>query len=45
MREVTSCNMAVQIVRMQLEKKVLRKAFPEYAAYAKHTPRLIPGIW
>jgi protein-S-isoprenylcysteine O-methyltransferase Ste14 len=36
---------ALQIRRMQLEEKVLRKAFPEYAAYAKRTPRLIPGVW
>ena len=28
---------------MQLEEKVLRNAFPEYAAYAKRTPRLIPA--
>lgn len=35
----------LQIRRMQLEEKVLRKAFPEYAKYARHTPRLIPGVW
>ncbi|MGB6176194.1 MAG: isoprenylcysteine carboxylmethyltransferase family protein, partial [Methylocella sp.] len=38
-------HVTVQIRRMQLEEKVLRKAFPEYAAYARHTPRLIPGVW
>ena len=36
---------AVQVRRMQLEESVLRNAFPEYAAYAKRTPRLIPGVW
>ena len=30
---------------MQLEEKVLRKAFPGYAAYAERTQRLIPGVW
>jgi protein-S-isoprenylcysteine O-methyltransferase Ste14 len=38
-------HVAVQIRRMQLEEQVLWNAFPEYAAYAKHTPRLIPGVW
>jgi protein-S-isoprenylcysteine O-methyltransferase Ste14 len=38
-------HVAVQIRRMQLEEMVLRKAFPEYAAYAKRTQRLIPGVW
>ena len=36
---------SVQIRRIQLEERVLRDAFPEYAAYAKRTPRLIPGVW
>jgi protein-S-isoprenylcysteine O-methyltransferase Ste14 len=30
---------------MQLEEKVLQKAFPDYAAYALKTSRLIPGVW
>jgi protein-S-isoprenylcysteine O-methyltransferase Ste14 len=38
-------HVTVQIMRMQLEEKVLQKAFPEYAAYVRHTPRLIPGVW
>jgi protein-S-isoprenylcysteine O-methyltransferase Ste14 len=38
-------HVTVQIRRMQLEEKVLQKAFPEYATYARHTPRLIPGVW
>jgi protein-S-isoprenylcysteine O-methyltransferase Ste14 len=38
-------HVTVQIMRMHLEEKVLQKAFPEYAAYVRHTPRLIPGVW
>jgi protein-S-isoprenylcysteine O-methyltransferase Ste14 len=38
-------HLAVQIGRMQLEEEVLQKAFPNYTAYAKCTPRLIPGVW
>ena len=38
-------HLAVQIGRMQMEEKVLRNAFPDYAAYAKRTCRLIPGVW
>jgi protein-S-isoprenylcysteine O-methyltransferase Ste14 len=38
-------HVAVQIRRMQIEEEVLRKAFPGYATYARHTPGLIPGIW
>ncbi|PNG27142.1 hypothetical protein CR492_05520 [Methylocella silvestris] len=40
-----AAHVAVQIRRMQIEEKVLLKAFPEYAAYARLTPRLIPGVW
>jgi protein-S-isoprenylcysteine O-methyltransferase Ste14 len=38
-------HLAIQIRRMRVEEEVLRKAFPEYAAYARRTPRLIPGVW
>jgi len=38
-------HVTVQIRRMQLEEKVLQRAFPEYATYVQHTPRLIPGVW
>jgi protein-S-isoprenylcysteine O-methyltransferase Ste14 len=38
-------HVTVQIRRMQLEEKILQKAFPEYATYARRTPRLIPGVW
>jgi protein-S-isoprenylcysteine O-methyltransferase Ste14 len=33
---------AAQRVRMGLEERALQDAFPEYAAYAARTPRLIP---
>jgi protein-S-isoprenylcysteine O-methyltransferase Ste14 len=36
---------SVQIRRMLLEEKILVAAVPEYAAYARRTPRLIPGVW
>jgi protein-S-isoprenylcysteine O-methyltransferase Ste14 len=31
-----------QLVRMRLEERALEQEFPEYAAYAARTPRLIP---
>ena len=34
-----------QIRRMFNEERVLTATFPEYADYAKRTPRLIPGVW
>jgi protein-S-isoprenylcysteine O-methyltransferase Ste14 len=33
-----------QLVRMGFEERALTHAFPEYAAYAERTPRLIPGM-
>jgi len=39
------CHVALQIERMRLEEAVLRRAFPEYAAYAARTARLIPGVY
>lgn len=35
----------LQFQRMLCEEKVLREAFPEYANYARHTARLIPGVY
>jgi protein-S-isoprenylcysteine O-methyltransferase Ste14 len=35
----------MQIRRMDFEEEVLRHAFPEYDEYAKHTARLIPGVY
>jgi protein-S-isoprenylcysteine O-methyltransferase Ste14 len=40
-----ACHLALQIERMRLEEEVLRRAFPEYAAYAARTARLIPGVY
>ena len=34
--------LGAQLVRMRLEERALETEFPEYAAYAAHTPRLIP---
>ncbi len=34
----------LQLRRMHNEEKVLGAAFPEYAAYAERTPRLLPGF-
>lgn len=37
--------LALQIVRMHYEEQVLRDTFPDYADYARHTARLIPGCF
>ena len=34
--------LAAQLVRMRLEERALELEFPEYAAYAAHTPRIVP---
>jgi protein-S-isoprenylcysteine O-methyltransferase Ste14 len=34
-----------QLQRMRNEEQILREAFPEYAAYAARTRRLIPGVY
>jgi protein-S-isoprenylcysteine O-methyltransferase Ste14 len=36
--------LAGQLVRMRLEERALEREFPEYAAYAAHTPRLLPSL-
>lgn len=36
---------AVQLTRMHYEEETLTNIFPEYAAYAAHTARLLPGIY
>jgi protein-S-isoprenylcysteine O-methyltransferase Ste14 len=36
--------MALQFRRMQNEEKVLRTAFPEYAAYEARVPMIVPGL-
>ena len=35
----------LQFARMHYEEKVLRQTFPEYAAYARRTAKIIPGIY
>ena len=34
--------LVAQLVRMRLEERALEGAFPEYAAYAARTPRIVP---
>jgi len=36
---------ALQLWRMHYEERVLTKAFPEYAAYASRSWRLLPGLY
>jgi protein-S-isoprenylcysteine O-methyltransferase Ste14 len=36
---------AFQLQRMRNEEQILRETFPEYAAYAARTRRLIPGVY
>jgi protein-S-isoprenylcysteine O-methyltransferase Ste14 len=38
-------HLAVQLRRMSNEEQILRATFPEYAAYAARTRRLIPGAY
>lgn len=35
---------AAQATRMRLEERALGREFPEYAAYAARTPRLVPSV-
>ncbi len=35
----------LQIARIHFEERILRKAFPEYGAYATRTARLLPGLY
>jgi protein-S-isoprenylcysteine O-methyltransferase Ste14 len=35
----------MQMIRARLEERLLTGAFPEYAAYARRTRRLIPFVW
>jgi protein-S-isoprenylcysteine O-methyltransferase Ste14 len=41
---VLAAFLAAQLVRMGYEEAALSRAFPEYAAYARRTPRLIPAL-
>jgi protein-S-isoprenylcysteine O-methyltransferase Ste14 len=38
-------SIAMQLWRISFEERVLTRAFPEYAAYAARTARLIPGVY
>ena len=42
---LVGAQIGLQLVRMHYEEKVLRESFPEYASYARHTARIIPGIY
>ena len=42
---IVALQLALQLGRIHYEEKVLRAAFPQYAAYAKRTARLIPGVY
>jgi len=35
----------MQMVRARFEERLLARSFPEYAAYARRTRRLIPFVW
>jgi protein-S-isoprenylcysteine O-methyltransferase Ste14 len=38
-------HLGLQIRRMIYEESLLKAVFPDYAAYARRTARLIPGVW
>ena len=38
-------HLAVQLLRLNNEERVLRATFADYADYARRTARLIPGLW
>ncbi len=42
---IFGAQMGFQLVRMHYEEKILGENFPEYAAYARRTKRLIPYIY
>ncbi len=42
---LVAVQIVLQLVRIRYEERVLSETFPEYAAYAKTTARLIPGIY
>lgn len=42
---LVAVQLALQLVRIHYEEKVLKEHFPEYEDYAKCTWRLIPGIY
>lgn len=42
---LTVVQLAFQFLRMTNEERVLARQFPEYAAYASRTARLVPGLY
>jgi protein-S-isoprenylcysteine O-methyltransferase Ste14 len=42
---VMAVSLSAQFARMHYEERVLSETFPEYAAYASRTKRLIPGVY
>lgn len=41
---IVAAHFAIQVRRMFNEERVLRRAFPEYAAYAAETPMIVPRL-
>jgi len=42
---ITLCQGYLQIRRMDYEERLLTRVFPAYAAYAKKTARILPGLY
>lgn len=42
---LVAAQLAFQFRRMVNEEALLQRIFPEYAAYAARTARLVPGVW
>jgi protein-S-isoprenylcysteine O-methyltransferase Ste14 len=42
---IVAAQFALQLARIRYEERVLAETFPEYAAYARRTARLIPGLF
>jgi protein-S-isoprenylcysteine O-methyltransferase Ste14 len=42
---IFACAIAIQLLRMHFEEKILTETFPSYRDYAKRTARLVPGIY
>ena len=38
-------HVVIQLRRMTYEEALLTRSFPDYAAYASRTARLVPGVW
>jgi protein-S-isoprenylcysteine O-methyltransferase Ste14 len=38
-------HLALQLLRLGNEERVLAATLPDYADYARRTPRLVPGLW